>query len=846
MLFFFTGFLHGRAQVYPAIHNNRPRIYADSARFAWLQNNIPLGGDCQTTYNEFNYRYNNWWINDPQLYLTGSDSTLWTWNWGSVYAKDEAVFTILMYKLNQDALSLKRCRFLAQKVIDTLSTVDYSAMAFFQEEGFIRVFSDVGSLLIDWCYDALPDTMLQQLVRAQYGMNREFMNTFILSAAGNSYVSSHNAWNSVYANQNALALFNAIGLDSLENDTVNQWYEVVYDKWENNFLPVYGYYRNDDGGWNWGAAYSMWSLIDQFQFFDNMLIGTGKNYYADLSWVQNSINQYWYFMQPNDRCIHLGDGQTFIAGDRVTYRHAALFNDPRSIWLAQKYAAPQYYYSTPFVFQKLLFKDFTIPAITQPTLPLDWWSDKVGLSVSRSSWDSTASMVTFFNSPSKRAAHEHRDNNSFTIFKNAPLLLDAGYYDTYAGTHYKNYYSRTIAHNTICVFDSADNYVAFGNPASNDGGQIESSALQNYADIFLPQNQRGQWIKYGAGNNYQLSIADAQLSYDTAKMDFFRRRLLFTKPNRVIVLDHIHLNNSTTQQRSPKWIAHFQKQPQVSGSMINTSVAGHIETFNGNDYTVINGQGSVAIRTLLPSNTNTTLIGGSGYEYYVDGVNYPPTVQPDTNIFAPGKWRIEVEPTVISDSLIYLHTFNIGDSANIAVAGGIAEQNIYSVGTDWNDTLFYFSADADTGKVYHVFYNIAGSRTVGIFAADLQTGSYFVRVDGIPVAIATADVNGVLQSSVLLSAGNHTIEIVQQITAVFSATGTSASISVFPNPVKTELNIATNNDKNTTLQITNSLGEIIFKASNTNKISVVEFASGIYFLQVKQGVNYFVTKFIKE
>ena len=93
---------------------------------------------------------------------------MWTWDWSSQYAKDEAVFTILMFKLKQDSLSLKRCRFLAQQTIDTLSSVDYASLAFYDKEAFVRLFSDVGSLLIDWCYDQLPDTMLHELVRAQY------------------------------------------------------------------------------------------------------------------------------------------------------------------------------------------------------------------------------------------------------------------------------------------------------------------------------------------------------------------------------------------------------------------------------------------------------------------------------------------------------------------------------------------------------------------------------------------------------------------------------------------------------------------------------------------------------
>jgi hypothetical protein len=90
-----------------------------------------------------------------------------------------------------------------------------------------------------------------------YVMNREFMNTFIYSSAGNSYVSSHNTWNTIFCNQNVLALHDADGLTAAEKDTVLQWHRALYDKLIYQFIPCWTYYRDDDGGWNWGAAYAM-------------------------------------------------------------------------------------------------------------------------------------------------------------------------------------------------------------------------------------------------------------------------------------------------------------------------------------------------------------------------------------------------------------------------------------------------------------------------------------------------------------------------------------------------------------------------------------------------------------
>ena len=830
---------------YPTVNNSRPRVWIDSSRFVSLQNQIIVPGEAQDTYNEVLYAYENWWITDPQLYIAGSDSTLWTWDWSSPYAANQSLLTVFFFKMTNDSIALKRCRFIAQQVISLIDTIDFSAMGWNEKENLLRQLSD-NDMLLDQCYGYFPTTLRDNLTQSLFGMNREFMNTYILSSSGNSYVSSHNTWNNIFCNQNALTLYDASGLTPQQKDTVNQWYETIYDKHIDGFIPCWTHYRDDDGGWNWGAAYTLWSLVDQFQLFENMRIGTDKNFYTDLPWVQNSINQYVYLMQPDNKSIHLGDGQTGIAADKVMYLHARIFNDPRSLWQVQYWSDDQFMTSTIPRFNKLLYKDFTMPVVTQPNLLLDWWADKVGLSVSRSSWDSTATMVTFFNSPSKKAAHEHRDNNSFAIFKNAPLLIDAGHYDSYASSHYRNYYERTIAHNSICVFDSTETYSTSGHTVSNDGGQIQSATLMNYNDIFLPENQKGQWIQFASGTDYEYNIADAQLSYDTTKLDFFRRRLLYVKPNKVIVLDHVHLKNTESNQRDISWIAHFANKPSVSGSIINTIVSGHIDTYNGNIYTAKNGNGSIAIKTLLPDSSTTTLIGGTGYEYWVDSANYPPLYNPDTTFYTPGNWRIEVRPTLLTDTVVYLHTIDIGDSTNIAVANGIALQNAFSVGTDWNDTLYYFSNDADTGKIYHVFNNVQGNRSIGIFATDLITGSYNIRVDGVIITTVSTDVNGILQSSVPLTSGSHIVEIVLNTTAINESNKTNPLI-IFPNPANSELSIVLqSSSRPTEIKIYDVNGSLIINSHIHFKINISTLTPGIYTIQVTQDNKYYSTKFIKK
>lgn len=834
-LFLLFPFFSG-AQSYPGIHFSRPRIYLDSARFAWLNANRS-SGDCGVTYTAFVNAVNNNWYNDPQLYLLGNDSTLWTWDFNSGWATDEALFTASLYKITDDSLALKRCRFIITQLNGLYDTLDLATHDWYTNENYIRSFSDVGGVLFDWCYDDLPPAMKQHLAQNLYKVCRYFMNTYITSGAGNSYVSSHNAWNTIYANQYTLVLDSADGLTSAEMDTVRQWYRITYDKFENGFFPCYGYFRDDDGGWNWTAAYSMWSLVDQFQLFENMRIATGKDYYHDLGWVENSINQYWYFIQPDGWTINWGDGFTQLQGDRVIYRHAQIFNDPRSQWLAHYFSLPQNITWTWPLYQKLIYKDFTVPAVSKPDPPHDWWSDKTGLSVSRTSWDTSATLVWFYNAPAKKSAHEHRDNNSFSVYKNAPQIVNSGYYDSYGNSHYVNYYMRTIAHNSIVVFDSTDTYTNWGVPVSNDGGQTESPTLMNYNDIFSSTAQKGKWIQWGSGADYCYNIGDAHESYDTTKLDRFLRRVLFHKPEKILVLDHLHLKNILTNQRDARFILHFQNPPLISGTLVQTTVPGHIETFDGKDILQSHRTGNVAIRTLLPLNSRVKRIGGNDYEYYVEGTNYSLGSVTDTLHTTPGKWRIEVSPIVQTDSLVFFHTIKAGDDSNPSIAGGTLLANQISLAADWENTLYIFNAKGDTGSTYHHLDSVTGNRTLSLFAADLSRGILFdILVDHSISTSLFADTNGILEAQLSLGSGMHSLEIADHTLAVKGPPPADSWISIYPNPANDFLQIKIEETiPDCSLDIRTASGKLVksIRTGASKILPLSNFSPGVYIITAR-------------
>ncbi|MCS6991639.1 MAG: heparinase II/III family protein [Chitinophagales bacterium] len=834
---------------YPVVKSTRPRILADSARRAWMQANAVVPCSYKTDYENLWYNYTNFWITDPQLYLAGSDTSFWTWNWGSIWARTQALMTVYFYKISGDPLQLQRCVFIAQSMRDTFYNTNLSALDYYTKEYFLRDLLEVGDWIYDWCYDQLSAAFRVQLAGALFDAGSVFMNDYIYTPDGNSYVSSHNTRNCILNMQNALTLFGSPDLTPAQQTTVNQWYQDLYDKFITGFIPCWSYFRDDDGGWNWGVAYSMWGFPDQFELFENMRIATNKNFFADLPWLLNSINQYLYSMQPNNKCLHIGDGEMALGGpDIVMCLHARHYNDPRSVWLAQFWSEPaNVTWSVPLLY-KLLYKDYTAAVISQPSFPLDWFSDKVGLSVSRSSWQSDATMISFFCAPVKRAAHEHRDNNSFIVFKNKPLLIDAGFYDGYNTSHFKNYYTRTIAHNTICVFDSSEAFYIYGyEPISNDGGQIESNFLMNINDVLNPINKRGEWIFYGAGTNYQYNVADAHQSYNPDKVSFFRRKLMFHKPNNIVVVDHVHVKKATTAQRDIQWIAHFVNEPAITGSVINTEVPGHIVTYNGQLYTAANDNASVTIRTLLPSQTTVRKVGGPGYEYYVNGVNYPTDYLPDLSFYTPGSWRIEVRPTSLpaNGKVVFMHTIKTATGLQQGQASATALQSAYSLAADWENTLYFFSADGSVGSEYHMVTGLMGSRTVQLLAADLQPGSYQIRLNNNVITTAETDSNGILQQEILLPAGIHTLEILKNIQTADNQLSEPASM-VYPNPAGHQVFISGSFHGPVYAELIAADGQRLRTYTNQLGFHVADLRPGMYMIKIHDEKGLHLFKFVKK
>ncbi|OEZ60590.1 heparin and heparin-sulfate lyase precursor [Duganella sp. HH105] len=276
--------------------------------------------------------------------------------------------------------------------------------------------------------------------------------------------------------------------------------------------------------------------------------------------------------------------------------------------------------SSQLIWDTLYFPDTPAAPVDISTLPLSARFRVAGNVFMRDSWDYTHSTLLDFKSTSFTSEnHQHLDQNSFSVFRHAPLLIDSGVYDAYNSAHWNNYYSRTIAHNSVLVFDPAEQFILAGKPVSNDGGQWFKASQPPYpalADI-LPggRNALGGVTQFEDGVGYAFVTGDASKAYSSKldQQDGFLRSIFYLRPattggkTSILVFDRLHapglLAATSLLHTVNKPVAHATATADAGGRLKLQPAPDNFPLM------VRNGDGMVTVEPLLPKNARVTLVG---------------------------------------------------------------------------------------------------------------------------------------------------------------------------------------------------------------------------------------------
>jgi heparinase II/III-like protein len=387
------------------------------------------------------------------------------------------------------------------------------------------------------------------------------------------------------------------------------------------------------------------------------------------------------------------------------------FKDPFAAWILQKSGWLPAHWRIPVL--EFLWRDDTVaprdPALASAAeLPRERLFPGIDHVVLRDGWGPDSTWIEFSCGPFF-AKHDHLDTNQFTIYHKGQLALDTGAdYTETESPHYLNYYRRTVAHNTMLVYEPGETFFWGENKwtAANDGGQrMDSSRFWNSVRSLEDWRhtrdlwERGHVVAFDpVPGRYTFVRGDGTHAYHPSKVERFVRDLAWLPHARVLfVLDRVR---STDPAFRKAWLLHGVSEPVVEGGTAARSLGqGGTSHGEADVVTFEDGQGRLRVHSVLPLARDVITRGGPGWEFWTPGDQYgggwgsgqnwaldPPEGGPVTEdpylkkmwktfwgddftklsrsnrrAVVPGAWRIEVSPKLPARDDVFLNVLEIGD-----------------------------------------------------------------------------------------------------------------------------------------------------------------------------------------
>ena len=437
--------------------------------------------------------------------------------------------------------------------------------------------------------------------------------------------------------------------------------EAVKHCWEQGYNPFLSWVAKEGGhhmGWSYGSG---WTSPTPYLFWEK---ATGERWCED--WRKKQA--FWYIYGQRGSKDFPKSGDVWLRPGYWDYNYcivntisvcAGIFRDPYAEWFYQTYCTRVF---PPSLILRIITRDPTVnpkaPFDKDAALPLYRNFRNSGYIIARDTWAESTTQLIFRSAPFYSLNHNHKDQNHIDLFYKGPLLIDSGGYDSYGSSHWYNYYTRSIAHNTMVVFDPDE--VFWRSPRrgalSNDGGQKFPDSNQEPKGDEPYSLEQAQIDKYKLDGIIRESIGagccwvrgDATKAYHASKVKSYIRDVFMvnspvarTHPY-ILVLDRIELNKKLT----PKILFHFKKKPEIDSAY----------------FAVENNKGGYLHGEILTSNVQLDLIGGKGKEWWVNGVNYPPSKSWEKKGIDAGAWRLEVGAAESAIKTEFLTLLSIDDA----------------------------------------------------------------------------------------------------------------------------------------------------------------------------------------
>ncbi len=455
--------------------------------------------------------------------------------------------------------------------------------------------------------------------------------------------------------------------------------DTVHDLFADGYNPVREWVC-ENGGHHMGYAYGgTYTLLDSILAFR-----VGANVDMASPWQNDLIYRYIYALRGDMQYPPSGDGFTFGANSSLLAQfglwaaahpgggHATAFFEQWVQPLRSGGSSEELIYWAPMQDREPIEE-----------LPLAEHFRNSGQVLMRDRWDYSAAATLELKSTSFWSAnHHHLDQNSITLFFRGPLLIDSGLYDSYGTEHWHNYYTRTIAHNSLVVWDPAEVFERSASVfcCSNDGGQQFLKPQNPTLEQMLPggSNHLDGVTAFENTSSYAYALGNASKAYGQDKLDAergFLRQVLFLRTPSFwswpvsVVFDEVTVQPDRASLRK-RLLWHMIDEPEP---LAGESLGPGVFDVSGSQFTVRNQGGLLFIDTVLPSDPLVRKVGGADaggdYRFLVptdDEAGYE-SFPPDTALKPEhpevGGWRLEISASQPTQKEFFLHVLSLAEEA---------------------------------------------------------------------------------------------------------------------------------------------------------------------------------------
>ena len=326
----------------------------------------------------------------------------------------------------------------------------------------------------------------------------------------------------------------------------------------NIFAGVYPVWNDDDGGWHEGATY--WSsYVERFTWWaDVMNRALGINAY-DKPYFSKVGYYPLYLSPPGTRAGGFGDCTTkrrSIHNAGLMAVLAAQANNPWWQWYAQVHNKKS------FGGGYVGFMRNSLPKVESKS-PVDLPSSRLFRGIGQAFLntdlvDATKNIqIHFKSSPFGTQSHGYNAQNSFLLYVGGErIFLRSGLRDSYGSEHHKYWMWHTKSDNCITVNGESQ-------------GRRRSDAI-------------GEIIRFETTPEFDYVSGEAAAAYG-GKMKRFTRRILFIKPEAVVIWDSLE----APQASSFEWHLHTSNAMMIKGQK---------------DIRAVQGKGACKVEFLYPEN----------------------------------------------------------------------------------------------------------------------------------------------------------------------------------------------------------------------------------------------------